>query len=246
MDEGKTMINESDLSQEKRWFYELRAKTIVNSFQSKNINAQYVFSRDEAVAAVLKMIPAAAIVARGDSVTLEQTGIMTELKKRRQNEIIDPFERDTSDSSTQTEEDAEQKRQQVMKACLSADIFLTGTNAVTLDGKLVNIDGGGNRVGAMIFGPRKVIVVAGVNKIVNDVDEALKRIHNIAAPMNAMRHYLKHQGTQFGDLPCVKVGRCVNCNHEWKICRFTVIIDGATPWQRGRINVVLVGEELGI
>jgi L-lactate utilization protein LutB len=114
------VTNEAVISQEKRRFYEKCAKTVVKSLRAKNVNAQYLPGRAEAL----------------------------------------------------------------------ADIFLTGSNAVTLDGKLVNVDGGGNRVGAMISGPEEVIVVAGVNKIVNYVDEALKRIHNIAAPMNAMRHYL--------------------------------------------------------
>jgi hypothetical protein len=212
------------------------------------MNAQYFPGRAEALAAILQMIPPGAVVARGDSVTLEQMCIIPELKKRQQNEIIDPFDRSSANPSPTLEEVEieEQKRRQKMRAALTADIFLTGSNAVTLDGKLVNVDGGGNRVGAMIYGPEEVIVVAGVNKIVHDVDEALKRIHNIVAPMNAIRHSLKHHSAQFGDLPCVKIGRCVNCNHQWKICRFTVIIDGATPWQKGRINVILVGEELGI
>lgn len=244
------MINEADLSQEKRRFHEQRARTVIDNLQGKNINAQYVSNRGEALTTLLQMIPPATVVARGDSVTLEQIGIIPELKKNKQNEIIDPFERDSNNSSARLEmgHSEERRRQHRMKAirALSADVFLTGTNAVTLDGKLVNVDGGGNRVSAMIFGPEKVIVAVGINKIVNDVDEALRRIHNIAAPMNAMRHYLKHQDKQFGDLPCIKIGRCVNCNHEWRICRFTVIIDGATPWQKGRINVVLVGEELGI
>ena len=98
----------------------------------------------------------------------------------------------------------------------------------------------------MIFGPDKVIVVAGANKIARDVAEALERVKQVAAPLNAIRHYQKHKHTELGDLPCVRTGRCVDCNHEWKICHFTVIIDGTFTWLRGRINVVLVGEELGL
>jgi len=237
------MIDERDLSQEKRWFYEQYAKTVINNIKKKNMNAQYVSSRAEALATVLGMIPQGAIVARGDSVTIEQIGIIPELRNRQQNKIIYPFERNADGSSVYPDRE---QRKRIEREAFSADIFLVGTNAVTLDGKLVNIDGGGNRVAAMICGPEKVIVVAGVNKIVKDVDEALKRIHNVAAPMNAMRHYLKHEGTQFGDLPCARTGICVNCNHDWRICRYTVIIEGATPLQKGRINVVLVGEELGI
>ena len=101
----------------------------------------------------------------------------------------------------------------------SSDIFLVGTNAVTLDGKLVNTDAWGNRVLAIIFGPEKVIVVVGVNKIVKDIKEALERIKKITAPMNAKRHFLKHHRQEFGELPCVRTGDCVDCNHDWRICR---------------------------
>ena len=109
----------------------------------------------------------------------------------------------------------------------------------------MNIDGGGMRVTGMVFGPLISIVVVGKNKIVRDVDEALERIHQIAAPLNAKRHYLQHHAEGMGNLPCVRTGRCVGCTHEWKICNITVIIEG-TIREKGRINVVLVGEELGI
>ena len=133
-----------------------------------------------------------------------------------------------------------------MKESFFADVFVTGTNAITLDGKLVNIDGYGNRVAAMIYGPAKVILVIGTNKIVKNVDEALERIHQYAAPINAKRHYLKHHDQNFIDLPCIKTGGCVDCRHEWRICNYTTIIEGAVSRHQGRINVVLVGEELGI
>ena len=123
---------------------------------------------------------------------------------------------------------------------------MVGSNAVTLDGKLVNTDGRGNRVAPMIYGPDRVIVVAGANKLVNDMEEALLRIRQIAAPVNVRRHYIKHNNPHFGELPCARTGSCADCNHDWRICRYTVIIEGAMPWERGRINVVLVGEELGI
>ena len=132
------------------------------------------------------------------------------------------------------------------REAFSADIFLTSTNAITLDGRLVSIDGHGNRVSAMVFGPRKVIVVAGANKIVKDVDEALMRIHNFATPLNAMRHYLKHDMKEGGELPCVKGGSCVDCFHSERPCRYTVIIEGSGIMDPGRFEVVLVGEELGI
>jgi hypothetical protein len=104
----------------------------------------------------------------------------------------------------------------------------------------------GNRVAATIFGPEKVVVVVGANKIVKSVDEALERINNYAAPMNAKRHALKHGRDDFADLPCARTGICVDCNHPWRMCRYTVIIEGSMLREKGRINIVLVGEELGI
>ena len=237
------MIDETDLSQEKRWFYEQYAKKAVNNFKKKNINAQYVSTREEALTVVLEMIPLGVTVARGDSVTIDQIGVIPELRKRKQNSIIDPLERDATGLLINPEIE---NRKKIARETFSADVFLVGTNAITTDGKLVNTDGWGNRVSAMIFGPEKVIVVAGVNKIVKDVDEALERICNRAAPMNAKRHYLKHHRPEFGDLPCVRTGSCVDCNHGWRICNYTVIIEGAMIREKDRINVVLVGEDLGI
>jgi len=237
------MIDEADVSQEKAWLHEERARMVVKNLQKRNIDAQYVANRRKALATILEMIPAGVVVARGDSITIEQIGITPELIKRNKNKIIDPLERDADGFYIIAQRE---QRWRIAREAFFADIFLVGTNAITLDGKLVNIDGWGNRVSAMIFGPEKVIVVVGVNKIVKDVNEALERIHHFAAPMNAKRHYLKHHREEFGDLPCVRTGSCVDCNHPSRICRYTVIIEGAMAREKGRINVVLVGEELGI
>ena len=236
------MVDETDMNMETKWFYEERARTVVTNLQKKNISAQYVPTRTAALSAVLEMIPEGATVVRGDSVTLEQIGIMPGLKKRDKNTVIDPMERDAEGRFVAKGPE----RARMLREAFLADIFLSGTNAVTLDGKLVNIDGRGNRVAPMIFGPRKVVLVIGANKIVKDVDEALERIHQVAAPMNAKRHALKHHSPDFGDLPCARTGRCVDCNHDWRICRYTVIIEGTMIEEKGKINVVLVGEELGI
>ena len=237
------MIDETDISQEKEWFYEERARTVIKNLQKGNISGQYVPSREEALTAILGMIPSGAVVARADSISLDQVGIIPELIKHNQNRLIDPLERDTDGFYIIAEKE---QRWRIAREVFSADIFLVGTNAITLDGKLVNIDGWGNRISAMIFGPEKVIVVVGVNKIVKDVNEALERIHQFAAPINAKRHYLKHHREEFSDLPCVRTGRCIDCNHTARICRYTVIIEGVASGEKGRINVVLVGEELGI
>ena len=234
------MIDETDISQERAFYSEQRARKVIENLQKRHMNGQYVPNRQEALSAVLNMIPPGAVVARGDSISLDQIGILPELLKRNQNRILDPFATDTDGLWIEAE-----ARQKMMRECFFADIMLTGTNAITLDGKLVNIDGSGNRVAAMIFGPSKVIVVAGINKIVKDVNEALERIHHFTAPVNARRHALKHN-RNFLELPCVKTGSCVECRHDWRICNHTVITEGAMPRHAGRINVVLVGEELGI
>lgn len=235
------MIDETNISQEKKWSYEVRAGRVVKNLQKRNMNGQYVTSKQEALSVILEMISPGEIVGRGDSVTLFQMGIIPELIKRNQNKIIDPFQKDAEGLFPKTEQ-----RRKLQREALLSDVFLTSTNAITLDGKLVNIDGAGNRVAAMIFGPKKVIVIAGANKIVTDVNEALERIHNVATPLTSMRHSLKHGNPEMAELPCVKTGKCVDCNHEWRGCRYTVIIEGALPPEKGRINVVLIGEDLGI
>ena len=126
------------------------------------------------------------------------------------------------------------------RQALTSDIFLTGTNAVTLDGKLVNIDGLGNRVAGMIFGPAKVIVAVGANKIVSDTDMAILRIKGVAAPLNVIRH-------DFGPNVrpgCSETGICCECKPPHTICCNTVIIDSCSR-DRGRIKVIIIGEALG-
>ena len=236
------MVDEADVSQERKWLHEERAKGVISNLQKRNMEAQYVSNVWEALSAILELIPPAAVVARGDSVSIEQLGILPEIIKRNQNRLIDPIARDADGHFIATAEE----RERMQREAFFADIFLTGTNAITLDGKLVSTDAMGNRVAAMIYGPRKVIIVAGVNKIVKDVDEALERIRQIAAPMNAKRHFLKHDRPQFGDLPCARTGSCTDCNHDWRICRSTVILEGNMVREKGRLNVVLVGEELGL
>jgi hypothetical protein len=236
------VVDETDLTQEKKWYYEARARTVIKNLLKRQMNGQYAPSRHEALAAVMEMIPPRTTVARGDSISVDQVGVPEELIKRNQNKLIDPLKRDESGYfAYETEE-----RDRMEREAFSADVFITGTNAITLDGKLVSIDGHGNRVSAMVFGPKRVIVVVGTNKIVKDVDEALVRIHNVAAPINTIRHYLKHNMTEAGNLPCVKEGRCVECIHPERPCCYTVIIEGSGIMDQGRFNVVLVGEELGI
>lgn len=236
------MIDETYLSRELKWYYEDRAKRVVANLQKMNVNAIYIPTRDKALAAIIGMIPEGTKVARGDSISVDQVGVIEELKKRNRNEIIDPFERDAEGWPVLKGKE----RRQAQKEAFFADVFITGANAIILDGKVVSTDALGNRVAPVIFGPEKVILVIGANKIVKDLESALSRIHDIAAPINAKRHAIKHHRPNFGQLPCVVTGVCTDCNHEWRICRYTVIIEGSMVREKDRINVVLVGEELGI
>ncbi|MDA8124974.1 MAG: lactate utilization protein [Deltaproteobacteria bacterium] len=222
-------------------FYEIRSETVIKNLQRRNMDGYFVSTQQDALGLVLTLIPPDAVVGRGDSVTLNRIGVIPELLKRNENKIINPVQANAEGHHPPREE-----RQKLQREALLSDVFLTGTNAVTLDGRLVNIDGAGNRVAAMIFGPKKVIVIAGGNKIVTDVDEALHKIHNVVSPVNSLRHYMKHKQVEAIERPCIKLGKCVDCFHEWRVCRNTVIIDGCQPPEKGRISVILVGEELGI
>jgi hypothetical protein len=237
-----SMIDENDISLERASLFELRAQQVIKNLQKRKMKGLYFRDRAQALSAVLDMIPPGAVVARGDSISIDRIGLLPKIIERNRNALIDPF-RTGADGRWANSPD---ERQRMMRETFFADVFVTGTNAVTLDGKLVNVDGNGNRVAAMIFGPGKVILVAGIEKIVKDVPEALERIHNYAAPVNAKRHVLKHHDEPLEGLPCVRTGACADCRHEWRICNYTVVIDGAMPQHVERINVVIVGEELGI
>jgi L-lactate utilization protein LutB len=235
-------MDELDITQEKKRYYQLRAEIVIKNLLRRNINGFYAANKSEALSTVMQMIPPGTLVVRGDSMSVEQAGILDELAKRNQNKVVDIFQRNAMGEMVHGSEE----RHRMEREAFTADIFITGTNAVTLDGKLVNTDGMGNRVAPIIFGPRKVILVIGANKIVADEEAARERIRDIAGPVNALRHFMKHNRTEFETLPCVRTGKCVDCRHNERICCSTVIIEGAMAFNQDRINVVLVGEELGI
>lgn len=208
----------------KEWHVETLGQKVVEALQKNNFSAEYVSTVEDARKRVLELIPAEGSVGIGGSFTTAQLQILDELS-RRGNLILNH-----GIAALSPEEKMEIRRKQ-----LTSDCFLTGTNAVTLDGKLVNVDGVGNRVASMIFGPKKVIVVAGINKIVKDVDRALERIELLAAPINCKRLNIPN--------PCVKTGVCMDCNTSTRICNVTTIIR-KKPSQTD-ITVIVVGEELG-
>ena len=165
-------------------------------------------------------------VSFGDSMTLIATG------------ALDAFRRDPSVRFIDTYEDGVE-RAEILKRrrhALLSDLFFTGTSAVTADGKLVNLDMVGNRVAGLVYGPRHVVVTVGVNKIVPDLDAAMARIRETAAPLNAKRH-----GSA---TPCAKTGECMDCKSPDRICNVWTITE--TSWPKGRIRVILITENLGL
>lgn len=197
----------------------VKIKTIIENLEKRNMKGYYCANAAEAKELALSMIGENDVVAWGGSVTVDQIGIRSELKN-----VID---RDAA---------APEDFIKVRREALLSDVFLTSTNAITMDGELVNIDGMGNRVAAMCFGPGKVIVIAGVNKIVRDEEAAIARIKTDACPPNCVRLLKK--------TPCAATGKCGDCRIPGEtICSYTVTTRfSAIP---GRINVILVNENLG-
>lgn len=205
---------------------------LIGRLARNNIPAYYVEDRAEAREVVLSMIPKGAVVGYGDSLTLRQIGVVDALE-RGSYAFLNPWK-----PGNTVEENIRLKRR-----ALTSDVFVTGTNALTLDGKIVNVDGHGNRVAAMLFGPGAVIVVVGINKVVRDLDEAMERIRHQAAPLNVARH------TEFDPMPpCGITGACSDCSSPWRICNKTVIIERQYANDRYDpvLSVIIVGEELGL
>ncbi len=224
---------------EKEWLGQKHAERCIAALERNNINGYYVKDCEEARAKLLDLIPEGATIGAGSSVTIAQTGIMGELEKRGCHVFHNPFWKDSKDTFPPIET-VLQDLDVIGKKALLADVFITGTNAITLDGKIVNIDGFGNRVAPMIFGPDKVLIVSGVNKIVANVDDALKRIKEVAAPMNSLR---LEKTYNYPPSPCGITSICVDCRKDIRHCMYTVIIEyQALP----RIEVILVGEDLGL
>jgi hypothetical protein len=229
------------MSEEQQRLYKNLAELAVNSFARRHLKAQFVPDKSSAVSQILELIPEGAAVGAGESVTLNQIGIFNALRQRGKNEVLYPFERNEQGYLIGSQEQSDE----MMRKALVADVFLSGANAITLDGKLVNIDGLGNRIAPLIFGPRRVMVVAGANKIVKDVDAALERIKGVCAPLNSLRHGVQHHDSEFLELPCARTGVCVDCKMPQRMCNFISIIEGESHWTQGRLNIFIVGESLG-
>lgn len=204
--------------------YDKSGPTLVKAMKKRQFDAYYCSTAEEAVEKVLELIPEGDVVSWGGVATVDQLGIKDRLRQRNQ-PLID---RDTAKTPDE--------RMDMLRQALTCDTFLMSSNAISEDGQLVNIDGMGNRVAAMCYGPRQVVVIAGMNKVLGTLDDAIARARNIAAPANAQRFGLK--------TPCGLTGQCGDCTSPDCICSYVVVTRNSMVHER--IKVILVGEDLGL
>jgi hypothetical protein len=201
------------------------ARKIIEHLEQRRMEGSYAPSAVQARDEIVAMIPEGASVYRCGSMTTAGMGLWEKLVEKPGVKIMDPYQPDLS-----PEQAMELRRQGML-----ADFMIASSNAITMDGKLVNLDGSGNRIAAMTFGPRKVILVVGMNKVAPDLESAMARVKHYAAPVNVMRIGYKN--------PCAETGLCVDCRSPQRICNMWSIIEGHMA--KGRIHVKLIGEDLG-
>ena len=208
----------------KQWHNEVIGERVVKALLTNGFHALYLAAKEQAVEYVLSLVEPGTRVGFGGSATIKQLGLGQAVKEKGGVVL------DHGQPGLTPEERIEIMRQEVV-----SDLFLCSANAITLDGYLVNVDGNGNRVAAMTFGPKKVIGVAGVNKVCTNTDTAFDRIRTAVAPMNNKRLQL--------DNPCVKTGTCMDCDSKNRICRIYSVIKRKP--RSSDFTVLLIGEELG-
>ncbi|MBR0410703.1 MAG: lactate utilization protein [Eubacterium sp.] len=199
---------------------DLLAQKVIKGLKSRNIEAFYATDKKAALEQALALIPEGSSVTMGGSMSVNEIGLVDALKNGNYNFI---------------DRNAMEDKRAAMLMAYDADVFLASANAITEDGIIVNIDGNANRVSAIAQGPKKVIFIIGMNKVCDDVDGAMKRARNVAAPINAQRFGL--------NTPCAKTGSCMNCKSPDTICcQFLITRFSRQP---GRIQAILVRDDLG-
>lgn len=206
------------------WYVEKKVERTIKNINSGNMEGHYIKNRDQLFEKLEDLMAEGSTVGVGDSMTLFETGVIDFLRSGKFN-FLDKYKEGLGSVD---------KRELYIKN-FSADTFICSTNAITENGELYNIDGNGSRVAPMIYGPKQVIIVAGINKIVKNLDEAEIRVRQYAAPIDAKRLNK--------DTPCTKLGYCVDCKSPSRICNDFVVIKG--QFIKGRIKILIVGEELG-
>ena len=208
----------------KELYYEKRGNILVKNLRSRHFDAYYCANKEEALAKALELIPEGASVGWGGAMSAQQIGLMDAVRSGNYRAL----DRETCKTP--------EEREEVGHACLGADVFLTGANGLSMDGEMVNIDGQGNRVAAIVYGPKSVLVIAGMNKVVDTLEDAVTRARTVAAPMNQQRFGLPN--------PCTVTGTCADCKSQTCICNQILITRNCRPV--GRIKFIIVGEELGM
>ena len=199
---------------------DLLAQKVIKGLNSRNMSGYYAADRQEALKLALSLIPEGSSVTMGGGVSVAEIGLKDAVKNGNYNFI---------------DRDEIADKRAAMLMAYDADVFLASVNAMTEDGILINIDGNANRVSAIAQGPRKVVFIVGMNKVCSDVDGAMKRARNVAAPINAQRFGLS--------TPCAKTGSCMDCKSPDTICcQFLMTRFSRHP---GRIHVILVNDNLG-
>ena len=207
----------------KQKYYETVASTIIQNLNKRQIEGYYCKDKTSAIQKALELIPEGSSISYGGSMTLNETGLMNAIENGNYKLI-----------KRENANNAEEQRKIYAEICAS-DFFLMGSNAITLDGELINIDGRGNRVAFLCFGPQNVLILTGMNKVVSNIESGVKRVRDIAAPPNGIR--LNKQ------TPCALTGRCGDCYSPDCMCGQLVITRrSGIP---NRIKVILIGEDLG-
>lgn len=198
---------------------ETLAKTVIKGLKSRNMSGYYAADKEEALKLALELIPEGSTISMGGCASAQEVGLIKALKEGNYNYI----------------DRAKLSPRESLMAAYDSDIFLSSANAITSDGIMVNIDGNSNRVSCIAQGPRKVVFIVGMNKVCPDLDDAMKRARNVAAPANAQRFDVK--------TPCKETGKCFDCKSPGTICCQFLI----TRYSRheGRIHVILVNDNLG-
>lgn len=205
-------------------YYENLAKTTMKNLEKRHFECHYCKTAQEAVKLASELVPSDSTVSFGGSMTLAESGMADILKQRSDITLLD---RSKAGSPEEVKE--------IYHKSLNADYYFMSSNAITVEGELVNIDGTGNRVGALIYGPEHVIILAGMNKVSPSLKEAVSRVKNVASPLNANR--------LSRNTPCAATGLCSDCLSPDCICSHTVITRKSAPEKR--IKIILIGEPLG-
>jgi hypothetical protein len=208
----------------KQQSYQILGQTMIKNFKKRNIDAYYCNTSEEAVTLAMELMSAGGTVGMGGTETVKETGLLDAVKVNPNLTFLDRSLATTAE-----------KKKEIYRNSFFCDYYLMSSNAITIDGELINIDGNGNRVACLIYGPDQVLILAGMNKVVDSVEAGLERIGTHAAPPNAAR-----LGTK---TPCGVLGHCGDCHSEDCMCCQIVVTRHSR--QKGRIKVILIGEELG-